>query len=232
MSKIMFGVLLVLLSLVSGVSNAQKVLVKTIDQLILGQNYTGQAVQVELEHKNVERAWVRYLKELGKLEQNKNVLEMKNVVVPEIQGDVRVLSLMTTTLEGTSIFWVLLKNNEALSSASAEFASARKFLYDFVLSLYRDDVNKQIADADKSVEEAVERHDRKVRESLEIARDLQRSRNDKLRLQKQMEENSINFQRLKGDSLQAELDKSETLKEIDKLRKITEEKKNKLKDFN
>ena len=207
-------------------------MVKTTDQTVSGQTYTGQAVQVELERKSVERAWVKQLKELGRVDQNKNQIEIKNVILPEIQGEVRILSLLNTTLEGTQIFWVILHGNEAIKAGTTEFSAASKFLYDFVLSLYRDDVNKQIADADKTVEESVERHDRKVKESLEIARNLQRNRSDRIRFQKQLEENGINFQRLKGDSIQAELDKTETIKEIDKLRKISEEKKNKLKEFN
>jgi phage protein U len=230
MTKFILAVLPVLF--LCQISFCQKILVKTTDQTVSGQTYTGQAVQVELERKSVERAWVKQLKELGRVDQNKNQIEIKNVILPEIQGEVRILSLLNTTLEGTQIFWVILHGNEAIKAGTTEFSAASKFLYDFVLSLYRDDVNKQIADADKTVEESVERHDRKVKESLEIARDLQRNRSDRIRFQKQLEENGINFQRLKGDSIQAELDKTETIKEIDKLRKISEEKKNKLKEFN
>jgi phage protein U len=230
MTKFILAVLPVLF--LCQISFCQKILVKTTDQTVSGQTYTGQAVQVELERKSVERAWVKQLKELGRVDQNKNQIEIKNVILPEIQGEVRILSLLNTTLEGTQIFWVILHGNEAIKAGTTEFSAASKFLYDFVLSLYRDDVNKQIADADKTVEESVERHDRKVKESLEIARNLQRNRSDRIRFQKQLEENGINFQRLKGDSIQAELDKTETIKEIDKLRKISEEKKNKLKEFN
>jgi len=230
MTKYILTVLAVLF--VSQFSYCQKILVKTTDHTVSGQTYTGQAIQVELDRKSVERAWIKQLKELGRVDQNKNQIELKNAILPEIQGEVRILSLMNTTLEGTQIFWVILHGNEAIKASTTEFSAASKFLYDFVLSLYRDDVNKQIADADKTVEESVDRHDRKVKESLEIARDLQRNRSDRIRLQKQLEDNVINFQRLKGDSIQAELDKTETLEEIDKLRKISEEKKNKLKEFN
>jgi hypothetical protein len=101
-------------------------------------------------------------------------------------------------------------------------------LYDFSLELYRSDIRRQITEAERVVILAVKAHDKRSREGDDLKDRLKRNRREKIRLLEEIDQNARNLQLLLGDSVRNAAEKETALEEIQKVRKIAEERKQKL----
>lgn len=210
--------------------HAQSIQVNSTEKNIANAKRKVLSTTIELEKKVVERAWGKRLKEYGKLENNKGYYAMNAVTIPPIVN--APVTLYTSVEEsgekGTAIFLFIDTGTEVLSPGSKNYEAARNFLYDFVLELYRDDMNMQISESDKAVTGAVKVHDKLVDQGDKIVNNIQKNRAEKVRLEKALIDNELDFQKLTADSTKNRLDQATAEQEINRLRNISEEKKNKL----
>jgi hypothetical protein len=202
----------------------------------IGQlSHEGLSIVIELDCKSVEKAWLKKLKEYGKVESAKGgYWEVKIAATPFSQSAVWI----GTTIQqrqvpvGCEVFWTFGSQDKPSQLTPTDQKEAEKILKDFALECYRQDLNQQIAETEKAIESAVKQHDGKAQAAESIRRSLDRNRNEKARLETQFIENGSNYLRLKSDSLLNKEEEAGVLIEIDRLRKIAEEKRNGLRDFN
>lgn len=202
------------------------------EETVAGRTLKGQSTFINLDKKSIDRIWLKKLKELGKPEAIQGDYQIKIAVVPFSSTSLQIYSKLTSTNGGTRIFWSLDNGEQAFDEKSSYWTSAGQFLVAFGIDCYRQDLNNQIAEADKSVESAVKLHDARQKNREVLLRDIERNRTEKLRLEKQLVENAQQLLKFKADSSQNKAEIDGSLAEIDRLRKIAEDKKNKLKDFN
>ncbi|MES2388462.1 MAG: hypothetical protein V4543_10710 [Bacteroidota bacterium] len=213
----------------AGIAGAQKVTVRAEESEIDKMQRKGMATTIELDKKTVERAWLHRFRELGKYESKSGIYTIKSQVVPAIAATpVTIISRVDADVKGTTIFWAIDLGSEYAAQGKKEFEEAKKLLHEFAVQVYRDDLNRQIEEADKAVDGAVRQHDKLQESGLALMKQIERNQTDNLKLQQQMMININEKVQLKTDSAQNRLLQTTALEEIDKLRKISEEKKNKL----
>jgi hypothetical protein len=207
----------------------QKVSVKAEEAEIDLMRRKGLATTIELDRKTVEKAWLKKLKELGKTENKNGVITLRSVLVPAIsEHPVTIFSRLDSDTKGTTVFYAIDLGTEYAAPGSKEFDEAKKYLHEFSVQVYREDLNIQIVEADKAVETAVKTHDKLMDDGLSITKQIENNLSEKRKINEKLQQNTAEMFRIKADSVSNKLQQSNALDEINRLRKVTEEKKNKL----
>ena len=208
---------------------AQRVSVLPAEAEIDGLKRSGLSTTIELERKQVEKAWNKYLKNLGKVESSKGNYTAKAASVPSIApGTVNIFSKVEADTRGTTIFYAIDLGTEFVTIGTPAYENARKLLHEFAVQQYRDDLNEQIKEADEVVDDAVRTHEKKVAQGENFQKQLERNAQEKIKLQKELEENARELEKLKNNIEQNKTDQATALEEIKKVRKVSEDKKSKL----
>ncbi len=219
------------LSLLALVSLAQTVTVGPDEAELDGIRRKGLSVLVELDKKVVDKAWIKKLKEAGRADVSKTgSITVRPAVLPGIAGAMGATAFGRTDQgpKGTRVFLAVDLGTEVVDAAHNAWEELRKYLYDFAQQSYRDDLNAQITEADKAVDGAVRQNESAQDEAQSIKRQIERNANERNRLIRQMKENEAELYKLKADSVQNRINQSATFDDIQRLRKIVEDKKAKL----
>ncbi|HOY96083.1 MAG TPA: hypothetical protein PK509_10115 [Catalimonadaceae bacterium] len=210
--------------------NAQTVEINEASGSIKDKSLKGFVVCLELDVKSVDIGWSRYMKSLGKFETvEKQAVEGLNLILPAISSDaVDFYSKVTVSPRCIQIFMGALRAGSNLELPEEQKDKVRKMLYDFAIEQYRQDLIKQISEAERVVNLAVKAHDKRTNEGESLRSKITRNKKEKLRLLKDLEDNSNNLRKLRADSVQNASEQETALEEIKKVRQIAEEKKLKL----
>ena len=196
------NVLLLLLLLLTGLrAAAQRSPVDESDQNINNIPRKGQRVSMQLDTKRVETAWTKQLTEQfpGKVKNNKGILTMDGVVIPDISPTpIRVISLVTALPTGTGVWWSIDLGNAYLGQAATptQWKSAEKYLKDFARSMYREDLVAQITDAEKGLLNAQNDHGAVILKADAIKKDIEKNKAKKLEIQQLLAANAAELQQL------------------------------------
>jgi hypothetical protein len=190
----------------------------------------GFVVCLELDLKSVEKNWVRYMKSVGKFEgSEKQALQGFNLMLSQISSDaVDFFSKITVSPRCIQVFMGATRAGSVLELPDNQPENVKKMLYDFAIEQYRQDLIDQISEAERVVSLAVKAHDKRVNEGNSLKNKINRNKKDRLKLFKELEQNAEDLKKLKMDSTQNKAEQETALEEIDKVRKIAEEKKAKL----
>jgi uncharacterized protein YlaN (UPF0358 family) len=190
---------------------------------------------VELDKKLIEKAYLKKLKETGRTEMNKTgSITVKSASLPGLAGTVNPTAFARADqgAKGTRVFLSVDLPTETIKAGHAAFDELKKFLYDFALQCYRDDLNAQIAEADKAVDAAVKLNENSTDEGQDLKRQLEKNLNENNRLKQLLNENESERLKLKSDSVQNKIIQISTFEDIQRLQKIVEDKKTKLGGLN
>lgn len=204
----------------------QQIQVTNANSPFLGKTVKGYSTTVAVDYKTVEKAWTRKIREFGKPESLADKgLVLKSVTVTSISNSlITLFSRIEKTANGAMLFAGALDE----ASSAVENHGFQQWLYDFALGQYREDMSRQIQEADKSVESAVKLLENLNSKAERLERDKEKNAREKLRLQQQMQENLDNRLRITMDSTKTVKDRATTMEEITRLRQIVEDKKAKL----
>lgn len=229
-------VLILILSLFGFMSHGQQIATVIADEAELdGVRRKGLSVMVELDKKFVDKAYVKLLKEAGRAEVSRTgSITVKPAVLPGIPGTMNATAFGRTDQgqKGTRVFLAVDFGTEMLDATNKAWGEVKKYLYDFAVQLYRDDLNNQIAEADKAVDAAVRQNEDAQEQANTIKKQMERNANEKQRLVRQLKENEAELYKLKSDSVQNKIVQATTLDEISRLRKLVEDKKAKFATLN
>jgi coenzyme F420-reducing hydrogenase delta subunit len=214
--------------------NAQKVKVIETSEHVNGIKYEGVATTIQLDAKPIEKEWVKYLKTWNKLETSKyngytvRQAEMKNID----KEPVTIYSTISGGKSGVMIFWAIEKSNgEFIKKGEDGFESMKKMLYDFAIEQYREDMNMQIAEAEKVVQKTVKEYEKKVSEGEKLDKSLDKNAKEKADLEEKLKDNAKEREKLLQDKETNKREQEAALEDIQKVRKLAEEKKQKLLDI-
>lgn len=217
--------------MVGGAAFAQpKVQVQPDEAELDGVRRKGMSVMVELDRKLVDKFWIRKMREAGKADLSKTgSLTVRPASLPGLDGLTATAFARTDQGEkGTRVFLAVDLGTEVVDTKHSSWESLKKYLYDFAISVYRDDLNNQIAEGDKAVDQAVKTHESSVEDGISLRRQIDRNATEKQRLIRLLKENEVELYKLKADSTQNQINQQAALNEIQRLRRLVEEKKNKL----
>ncbi len=212
---------------------AQNVAISPEVREVEGLRRKGMTALVEFEKKTVEKAWTKFLKDFGKVENWKSgawAVLGANQTQPDYKG-LDLVSRLDATSQGTKVFLSLGAKGDYVEPGTELYEKAKGQLQTFCKQLYRDDISVQIDEAEKRVDLVSRIHDKTVQMGEQLKRQLEKNANEQAKLQKEMEEAKADAERLKADIQQNKIDQESALEEIKKVRKIAEEKKTKLQQF-
>jgi hypothetical protein len=170
------------------------------------------------------------MKSVGKFEgSEKQALQGFNLMLSQISSDaVDFFSKITVSPRCIQVFMGATRAGSVLELPDNQPENVKKMLYDFAIEQYRQDLIDQISEAERVVSLAVKAHDKRVNEGNSLKNKINRNKKDRLKLFKELEQNAEDLKKLKMDSTQNKAEQETALEEIDKVRKIAEEKKAKL----
>jgi hypothetical protein len=193
-------ILLVLLLVLAGLRvSAQRSPVEEADKSVGNIPRKGQQVSIQLDNKRVETSWVKQLSEQfpGKVKNNKGVVTMDGVIIPEISATpIRVISRVDALPTGTGVWWSIDLGNAYLGreSTPSQWRAAEKYLKDFARSMYREDLMAQIADAEKALVQSQNNNMSVIEKANTIKKDIEKNKTRKVEIQQMLAANAAELQ--------------------------------------
>ena len=175
-----------------GVVFAQKVVVKADEERIDNTPRTGLATTLILEKDEVEKAWIKQLKEYGKVEGKNGNYIVDKVIIPSISTTpVKLFSTIIASKEGTKVFLAVDLGKEYVSKdTKSEYDATERILKNFGIKLYRQDINDQIEAAEKAQNSSAKNQERKYKDGQTLILNREKNKQQKLDLFEQMKKNT------------------------------------------
>ncbi|MFD3000058.1 DNA repair ATPase [Pontibacter toksunensis] len=196
----MRGIILAVLLLIAGVCQAQTLHVIEKEREINGVIRRGQQLSVELDPKTVEKSWKEYLgKKAGKVKTSKGLLTVEGAVIDTISSTpLRVTSMVGSNAQGSNIWWSLDMGVAYVDKDATpkEYAAAESFMRGFARRLYRDDVLRQINEAEEVLRARKSEQDRVVKEANSIQNQIDKNRQRKQDLEAELARNTEELKQL------------------------------------
>ncbi|WP_162053817.1 DNA repair ATPase [Pontibacter pamirensis] len=193
-------IILVVFLLISGICQAQMVQVVEKEQEVNGVIRRGQQLSVHIDTKTTEKAWKDYLsKKAGRVKSSKGVLTVEGAVIDTISSTpLRVISLVGSNAQGSNIWWTLDMGVAYVDKDATpkEHAAAESFLRGFARKLYREDVLRQINEAEEVLRATKSEQDRVVKEANSIQSQIDKNRQRKQDLEAELVRNAEELKQL------------------------------------
>lgn len=178
---------------------AQKVKVEDGKETYGTNVHQGQFTTLELDKKEVTKAWDKYLKVYGKVESSKGAYKVSPANVPGNPNSI-LLSQINQTSTGTKVWLCMQVDSQDITIAKPnEYQTVRKMLYEFGITAYRDDINEQIVEAEKALEIAVKVQEKKLNNGENLEDKLVENKNDKLDYEIRQKKNAEDFIRINNE---------------------------------
>lgn len=184
-------------------AHAQQYPVSESELAIKGVPRKGQRILIQLDSKEVERAWENHLREkagkivvpisLPKNQVGKGISVLEKARIDTIsKTPLRIISKVDATEEGTAVWWTLDLGHAYVSKEGTpeQYAAAAGFLQSFARKVYRQDLQRQVDEANKVLQSAEHEQHRVVRQAEDLKKSLERNAQRKLDLEAELARNA------------------------------------------
>lgn len=202
---------------------------------IKGVPRKGQRIFIQLDSKEVEKAWENHLREkagkivmpiaLPKNQVDKGVSVLEKARIDTIsKTPLRIISKVEATPEGTSVWWTLDLGHAYVSREATpeQYAAAEGFLQHFARKVYRQDMQQQVAEAEKVLHQAQQEQTRVVRQADELKRSIERNAQRKQDLEAELARNAKEFTQLQTEVENNQKQQQAAREEVENLKKAVE----------
>jgi hypothetical protein len=214
---------------------AQELQVSESELEIKGVPRKGQRILIQLDSKEVEKAWENHLREkagkivvpiaLPKNQVAKGVSVLEKARIDTIsKTPLRIISKVEATEEGTAVWWTLDLGHAYVSKEATpeQYAAAEGFLQHFARKVYRDDMKHQVAEAEKVLQSAQNEHNRVLRQAEDLKKSLARNAQRKLELEAELARNAKELTQLQAEVENNGKQQQATLEEVANMKKAVE----------
>jgi hypothetical protein len=219
--------------------HAQTVEVLRTSESVNGEN--AEALKMTLliaDSKKVERLWTTFLKNFGKIQSSDGIFIVQEALIDGISASVTSASNITcysrVTLkeEGTEIWWVLQEEDKYIGPDFKEnkFSRAERMFHQFGVDVYVNEINEDISDADRVIDNAAKEYDRLLRLSESLNKRMEKNGYEKIRLEEKLVENFNDSTQVNLQMQQNTIDQENALLEIQKLKEARESIRGKLEE--
>jgi hypothetical protein len=155
-------------------------------------DHIGLAIYLDLDKSIVKDAWKKELKGFGKVGIEKGTYILEAAHFPAATaGTCRILSQISTTGNGTRVWLSINTGDGKVKRDSKGYNGTKNFLEDFAKSMYRADIERQITEAQKAVENA-QKAQKKLTSSAEtLVVELQKNADEKIALEEAFGQNKL-----------------------------------------
>ncbi|MFN0049168.1 MAG: hypothetical protein ACKVOU_08610 [Cytophagales bacterium] len=218
-----------LLSMVLGFS--QKVMVTETEEKADGINRKGVSILLELDESVVRKQWQKKLKELGSLKTRNGVIIIDQGNMPVVSpSPVKIVSTVQNDTKGTKVWYSIeLSENQFVTSTESEkFASASKFLKDFGVALYIQDINEQIKEAEKVLASLVKDQEKTILRGENLKTAIYKNRDNRLALIEKISHIDSTYKLIQIDSAKNVANQKAIGEDVDKMKRAVDIVKNKI----
>lgn len=212
---------------------SQTVTVNKQKEKVKGEHLEVFAAELEGKKNDIEGAWVRFLKDMGKLKQMGNPMTVsepiisgtpftKGVVYAESKGDEK----KTTVWAGINpTEW----DEKDLTYVTREL---QKMVYQFGIKFYRDQAQKEIDETQQALEAVEKQQQKSVNQNKDLTIKLSNNEQEKIQLEKSIDNNKLENAALKI-RLENNVKAQDSLAHVNlQIRKVLEGQKEKLRKIN
>jgi hypothetical protein len=210
---------------------AQKIQVTESSETIDNVARSGLYTVIDLDSKQVEKAWERHLKAFGKISSFKGYFMLPSANLYDVSPKpVSVYSKIQSLPEGTKVWWAIDLGDGYASNASnhSAYAAAERELHAFAADCYRYDINEQIKEAEKAYAASMRNHEKEVKHGEQLTRNVAHNQEEKVRLETLLRQNAEELDQLKKDIAQNKVAQSEAIGQTEKMKQAIEVVKDKL----
>ncbi|HOX81793.1 MAG TPA: hypothetical protein PLJ60_06040 [Chryseolinea sp.] len=188
--------LLLPILLISSFALAQTVKVKKENARIKGENVEGFEIELDGEYADVNAAFVKYLKGIGKVKQSGDELTVNEPTLENTNYGMPVFGTTKEKGKNTSA-WIGIKTSEWPSENVGKVnKELEKQLYEFGVKFYKDKIQLQV-DESLRASLAVEKQQQKlVNQNKELTTKLEDNKREKIQLDKSIEKNALEYETL------------------------------------
>ena len=222
----MRAVLLVMLLMVAGICQAQQVKVEETEQAVNGILRRGQQLTVQLDPKFVEKYWKDHLNaKAGKLKYSKGVYTIEGAVIDTISNKpMRVISTVGSGTSGSFVWWSLDMGVAyvAKNATPQEYAAAENFMRGFARKVYREDVLRQINEAEDVLRATKLEQDRVVKQANDIQLNIEKNKKRKQELEAELVRNASDLKQLEQDVINNQTQQEVSRQRVQDMEKAVE----------
>jgi hypothetical protein len=214
---------------------AQQLDVSESELAIKGVPRKGQRILIQLDSKEVEKAWENHLREkagkivipiaLPKNQVDKGVSVLEKARIDTIsKTPLRIISKVEGTEEGTAVWWTLDLGHVYVSKEATpeQYAAAESFLQSFARKVYRQDLQRQVAEAEKVLQNAQQEQARVVRHADELKRSIERNAQRKQELEAELARNARELTQLQAEVENNAKQQQAAREEVENMKKAVE----------
>ncbi len=208
---------------------AQKVVVNEVKKRVDGTQRLGHSITVLLDPVTAEKTWLKYLKEIGKVEKRNDHNFINGAQLQRISSSPMQLYAVSErkTTGGIELWWSFNAEDKPLETGSG-FKEAGIVLQEFGKRLYIDDISKDIEAAEKALQTTAKSYEKTVSEGNSLDKSLSKNIADSISLVQKTYENSQQRNNLRKELEQNKLDQEKAAQELDKMKKARDLIKDKL----
>ncbi|PZR39723.1 MAG: hypothetical protein DI538_06335 [Azospira oryzae] len=171
---------------------AQTVTVNKQQERVKGENTEGYATELDASLAEVSVAWSKYLKELGKVKNNGEVMTIAEPVVGGTPYAKGIIYATATGSDKKGKVWIGLKENEwAVNDIHVVYKDLEAFVNRFGVKFYKDKIQVQIDEAQQAADAVTRQQQRLVNQDKDLAFKLAANEKEKIRLEKLLEANKL-----------------------------------------
>ncbi len=173
-------------------ANSQTVTVNKQNEKVKNETLEVFVTSLEGSKNDIQSAWIRFLKDMGKLKQSGNPM---TVTEPTISGTPFSKGIVYANMnEGDkrSTVWMGINpaewDDKDIKYANREL---QKMLYQFGIKFYRDQVQKQIDETEQALDAVEKQQQRMLNQNKDLTIKLSNSDQEKIQLEKSLEANKF-----------------------------------------
>lgn len=184
--------LLLLFGFGFGVVQSQTVTVNKQNEKVKNENIEVFVTSLDGKKDDIQSAWIRFLKDIGKLKQSGNPM---TVAEPVINGTPFAKGIVyADSKEGDKSTTVWMGINPAeWDDKDIKYANRelQKMLYQFGVKFYRDQVQAQIDETQQALDAVEKQQQRMLNQNKDLTIKLSNSDQEKIQLEKSLEANKL-----------------------------------------
>jgi hypothetical protein len=189
-------------------------------QKVLGKTFDGYRATIEADKEKVEKEWIKYLKEFGKVEKSKKMVLLKNAIIFNAISSATIHSQLVQEGKNTRIWWG--RSLEEDAGAKATDQDLERLLSEFVLLYLRNEVQNQINEAERAVSFTSKNHQKLLREKSDLENKIERNQQERERLAQEIIDLEAKSVDLKSQLETNGKNLEQTEKDLEKIKEVLE----------
>ena len=218
---------------ISSISYAQKYDIKPDQQRINNSKYKGVSSQVNGEYTEVEKYWLSYLKDNGKVRRKRNYFQVSEFNIQDLGVDTLIYVTRVESIDSLGLIWIAPfgKNfeEEALSTLNADL---EKILKKATRGYYISEVQEKIDESEAAAVVVSKNHQKLIYEGEKLVADSLATEELKLELETRLEETILKIKVLSQQIIDNDLAIKTTYEDLEQVKNVINQHKESLKKIN